>query len=404
MPGRDAGRLASWLHGPTKKISVHSARVVPAEETEKKALESAQKIPMTRLANLGLLDKTRPCVYGAVTPLARDLTTHLGKGVTPVAARVSAMMEAIERASAEEPNASFCRSSYAALKSSKARVVDPQTFALPPQSKYDPDKELNWMSCVRLPDGDPYWMASDLISAPPSEDVIFQSDTNGLASGNTLAEAILHGLCELIERDALGRYVFARLHGDDGHVPLIARIDPATIPADAKKIIERIRSVGQSVHLFDHSDIGLPVVSAYLTDPVYPGPDGPRAFTFFGFGCSTSAKTALLRALTEAEQSRVSVLQGARDSFNSIPGSAEPTTHRCVGFDTLPDASPSDDLLVDLAHVLNVLDLAGFHSVFVSDLTHPKFDIPVARVLVPGLSVFLVDRSRISWRELAYLL
>ncbi|MEP5969803.1 MAG: YcaO-like family protein [Sulfitobacter pontiacus] len=403
MSGRGAGQLASWLNGPTKKISLQSARVAPIDETERKALKSAKNIPMTRLANLGLLDKSRPCVFGAVTPLARDLTTHLGKGLTPAAARVSAMMEAIERASAEAPNVPSRTASYSTLKSDGVPVLDPKDFALPPQSKYDPDRAIKWTSGVRLPSGEHCWIATDLIAAPPSDDVIFQPDTNGLASGNTLAEAILHGLCELVERDALGRFVFARLYGDAGEEPLIGQINPATVPPEAQTIMERIETAGHSVKLFDHSDIGLPVVSAYLTDPAYPGPEGPRTFTFFGFGCATSAKTALLRALTEAEQSRVSVLQGARDSFNSIPGSAEPTTQRHVDFDTLPDGPSHDDLLDDMDHVLSVLRHAGFHDVYACDLTHPKFDIPVVRVLVPGLSVFLVDRSRVSWRDLACL-
>lgn len=46
----------------------------------------------------------------------------------------------------------------------------------------------------------------------------------------------------------------------------------------------------------------------------------------------------------------------------------------------------ADNLRTDLASVLGGLERAGLSNVFAVDLTHPELDIPVVRVLVPGLS------------------
>lgn len=358
---------------------------------------------MTRLADLGVLDRSRPFVFGAVTPLARDLTTHLGKGVTRQDARVSAMMEAIERASGEHTPNSSCLAPYSQLSENRIPVIDPRRFALPPTSEYNPDRHIRWTPGIRLPDGDPVWLATDLVVCPPSDHVTFQPDTNGLAAGNTLAEACLHGICEVIERDAIGRFLFARLHGDPGEVPKTRRIDTISIPRDSAKLIQSARENGHDFTLYEFGDLDIPVVAAFLTDPAYPTSSGTREMSFFGFGCAPSSATALRRALTEAQQSRVSILQGARDSFNTLPYATEPETEVTVEFASLPGAPESTDLLEDIDFVIAKLNAAGFRDIYLSDLTRLDLAIPVVRVLIPGMSVFLVDRSRVGWRDLACL-
>lgn len=361
---------------------------------------------MTRLADLGPLDRARPHVYGAITPLARDLTTHLGKGATPAAARVSAMMEAIERASAELPAEPCLTMSYEMMINAGRQAIDPAQFTLPPGSAYAPDRRLRWSPARRMADGAQVFLAADLVLSPPEDGIILQPDTNGLASGNTLAEAILHGLCEVVERDAMGRDLFARLYGDPGDVPLARQIDPQTLPNGAASIVDRVQAAGMDFAIFDHTgDIGIPVISAYLCDPRFPGPVGPEERRFFGYGCAPRPAKALQRALTEAEQSRVCVLQGARDSFNMVPKAGTPdfTGQDTVPFDQIAAAPDVEDLRDDLVFVLHALAERGMRDVFVADLTHPRLGQPVVRVRVPGLSVFLVDRSRVGTRDLAQL-
>lgn len=398
----------TWLAGPFAKIAKDTPRVRSVSQTARRALPIAKRIPMTRLADLGPLDRSRPHVFGAITPLAADLTTHLGKGETADAARVSAMMEAIERASAEASLTPCEVASFDECAGDDTPAIDPARFTLPPTTDFDPARAIRWSPARRLLDGQLVRMASDLVLSPPRDGVIHQPDTNGLASGNTVAEAVLHGLCEVIERDALGVDMFARLYADPHERPAERRLDPATLPAAAKTLLERAEAAGHRLALFDVTrDIGVPVIAAYLIDPAYPGPAGPAEHQFAGYGCAPSPHRALMRALTEAEQSRVCVLQGARDSFNTVPEGGTPKAVEggaTVDFSALKGAPASDDLRDDLGFVNGALAAVGLDEIYVSDLTQPRLGMPVVRVRVPGLSGFFVDRSRVGPRDLACLL
>src|SRR5262249_41125852 len=65
---------------------------------------------------------------------------------------------------------------------------------------------IDWVSATNLWDGSSTWLPKQLCElnfriedriSPP----LFRATSNGLASGNTLAEALIHGLCEVLERD-----------------------------------------------------------------------------------------------------------------------------------------------------------------------------------------------------------
>ena len=92
----------------------NASRITPPEETERRIVPLLARIPVTRIADLTPLDEIRLPVFTVVTPLAKDLTTHMGKGIDATSARVSALMEAVERISAETvPTAMTVHSSFA---------------------------------------------------------------------------------------------------------------------------------------------------------------------------------------------------------------------------------------------------------------------------------------------------
>src|SRR5271168_1445741 len=86
-----------WEFGLSPKIVPSVSRVTSPEETERRVVPLLTRLPVTRIADLTPLDEIRLPVFTAVTPLARDLTTHMGKGTDATSARVSALMEAVER-------------------------------------------------------------------------------------------------------------------------------------------------------------------------------------------------------------------------------------------------------------------------------------------------------------------
>ena len=84
-------------------------------------------------------------MFAAITPLARDLTTHMGKGMSRQAARVSAVMEAIERVSAEEVPGKVIRASIVEQIAAGRHFAAPEGFDLPPGLPFRPEDPVDWV-------------------------------------------------------------------------------------------------------------------------------------------------------------------------------------------------------------------------------------------------------------------
>lgn len=372
-------------------------------------------VPVTRLADLTPLDRLGLPVWSAATPLARDLTTHMGKGIDAVAARVSALMEAVERVSAERTAAPLHRASRRELDRSGVATLDPELCDLPPDTTFAPDATFSWIEGECLGSGETVLLPLDLALTPPGEGILRHVDTNGLAAGNSRLEAIVHALAEVIERDALSQELFAELCLDaDDLPPQRLRIDPRTLPTPAGAIVERVLAAGIDVVVdWLVSDIAVPTFRALMIDHAFPTQKGPVPHAFSGHGTAPDAGLAVVRALTEAVQSRLAVIQGARDAFNVAPGTegaARPfawlrdfTAQPLLPFDAVP-SSPSSDLGADRDLLLARLGGAGLERVIVVDLERPDLGIPVVRVRVPGLACFAVNQRRVGWRCMRHLL
>lgn len=390
-------------------------RIASPAETEARLRGLMPAVPITRLAELTPLDRLGLPVWSAVTPFARDLTTHLGKGVDAPAARVSALMEAVERCSAEGFAGPVRRASWRALTAAGPAVLDPRGCDLPADTAFTPDAVLGWVEGHDLATGAAVLVPLDLAVSPPVEGVLRHVDTNGLAAGNSRLEATVHALAEVIERDAVSQQLFAELYLEpaDGPPPRL-RIDLRTLPEAAATLVATIERAELEVVVdWLAGDIAVATLRALLVDPAFPSPDGPRLRCFVGYGTAPDATLAVLRALTEAVQSRLAVIQGARDAFNRPPAAADPG--RAAGWQAdlaaqprLPfDAVPSFtslDLAADLDFLLDRLRRAGLGQAVVVDLTRADLGIPVVRVRVPGLACFAVNQRRIGWRCHRYLL
>ena len=116
-----------------------------------------------------------------------------------------------------------------------------------------------------------------------------------------------------------------------------------------------------------------------------------------GKGCHPARHVALLRALTEAAQSRLTWISGARDDMprseyelsrnpdvlerqrSELKNGATPRSFRDV------PSQESATFEQDVAWLLERLRAAGIKCVAVVDLTHPGLRVPVVRVVIPGL-------------------
>jgi ribosomal protein S12 methylthiotransferase accessory factor len=73
-------------------------RTLHAEETLNRVHESARTLGITRLADITGLDHVGIPIYSAIVPASADaISVYTGKGLSPVDAKVGALMEAIER-------------------------------------------------------------------------------------------------------------------------------------------------------------------------------------------------------------------------------------------------------------------------------------------------------------------
>ncbi len=207
----------------------------------------------------------------------------------------------------------------------------------------------------------------------------FFASTNGLASGNTKVEATLHALYEVIERDAVTAAVTARKTGP--------RVDPHTLGSPAVDglcdAIDRAGAFLEVRHV--PSPTGLPCFLASIADPDY------RA-AMFGFGCHLSAEIALTRAITEAAQTRLGYISGARDDLRDDVTGAEPTRASAQPpaadiRDFVPPAADRASLLDDLQEVATRAATAFAAVPLVADLTRAEIGVPVVKVVVPGARI-----------------
>jgi ribosomal protein S12 methylthiotransferase accessory factor len=262
-------------------------------------------------------------------------------------------------------------------------------------SRYSPDLRILWVEARALGDG-PRWLPyacvhTDFTVEPKPGDGCFSESSNGLASGNHPDEALLHGLCEVIERDAAVRW-----HLRDGAAQASTRIDPATVRDEANAaLLARCARAGLLVGLWElTSDAGVPAFLCQVTtraeEPLRPLP--PSA----GMGCHPAREVALSRAITEAAQSRLVMVSGSRDDvfradYERTLDRDAAAAHRALlarpggrPFGNGPDPA-GDDLRADLDAVVGRLRAIGCEEVLAVDLSRPELGVPVVRAVVPGL-------------------
>jgi ribosomal protein S12 methylthiotransferase accessory factor len=206
-----------------------------------------------------------------------------------------------------------------------------------------------------------------------------------------LLEAISHGLCEVIERDAVTLWTLR------GEGAAATRIDLETVDdAAARHLLRCYAEADVGAAVWDAtSDVGIPTFVCSIADR---SNDLMRPLPVArGTGCHPSREIALLRALTEAAQSRLTVISGSRDDLTDARNavSTGPDAHErsrriiCVergtsDFRSVPtwNGHNVDD---DVSKELACLRAAGMEQALIVDLTRPEFQIPVVRVIVPGL-------------------
>src|SRR5688572_19876988 len=196
--------MALRLHGTpleartTLRDGTH--RAASLEATWERFAPAQRRAQITRIADLTGLDTLGVPVFTAIRPMGLSLSTQQGKGATPLAAKVSALMESLETWSAEHIELPIVHGSYRKLRD---RAVDVRQLARS-RKKLDLDARWAWLEGRDLVRDAPVLVPREAVTldATFTRAPTFDISSNGIASGNVLVEAIVHGLCEVIERDA----------------------------------------------------------------------------------------------------------------------------------------------------------------------------------------------------------
>jgi ribosomal protein S12 methylthiotransferase accessory factor len=386
------------------KEGTHRARL--PNETLEWLEEIYSKADITRVADITGLDRIGIPVFTAMRPLAAEgaITVYTGKGHTPQEAKISAIMEAIERFSGEPRDIGMVKGSYEALCKSY-RVLDPFTLNLPKLRRYSHNENLEWVQGHSLISGEEIFVPAEAVFHPyRRENQLFRTNTNGLATGNVIEEAILHGLLEVIERDAWSLFELGVIKGKD------LQVEHCNL---AGELLRKFRDASVQVYIKNiTSDIGIPTIAVAIDDEVTKDP----ALLSLGVGSHLVPEVALVRALTEAAQSRLTTIHGTReDTYKAVFA-------RRIGYERMKrlnrrwfeesdektkmselEGFDSDDVLEDIRYIINKLREAGLNELIVVDLTRREVSVPAVRVIVPGLEVYALDKERIGRRALEKL-
>jgi ribosomal protein S12 methylthiotransferase accessory factor len=374
-----------------KRYTVGTHRVCPPEDTVARLQPLLADMGITRVANVTGLDRVGIPVVMVVRPNSRSVAVSQGKGLTLAAAKASGILEAAELWHAEHITKPLKLASFDDLRRDH-RVADPARL---PRSGdgFEPTLPLLWIEGTNLMGGDPVWVPLELVSANftlplPSGSGCFQASTNGLASGNHLLEAYCHGLCEVVERDASTLWWLSDAR--DRRV-----VDPSSVTdPECRRLLDQLSRADLTVRVWDTtSDVGVASFCCLVAET-----NGQFADPEYGNGCHPSREVALLRALTEAVQSRLTCISGTRDD---LPINAwEPAYRRrrhemstrdldtatspSVSFETVPTLT-SSSLAKDLDWLLGRLRAVGIDQVIAVDLSKERLGLPVVRMVVPGL-------------------
>jgi YcaO-like protein with predicted kinase domain len=370
----------------------YSDRVVCATDTVARMRQRFAHFGITRLADVTGLDKIGIPVWMAVRPNSKTLAVSQGKGLNEPAAQASAVMEAAEIATAERFPVATRVSTMQDLITERTRLNPLHGLLARGQRPPAESEPMRWVEGHDLLRNDKVWVPAEAVSLnavdPSGHRTRYWQSSDGLASGNILIEAVVHGLLERVERDAAALWLFR----SDKDV-FDCCLNPAALDDEAVDGLARqIDGAGFQLRLFDiTSDVGVPVMFAIIA----PKPDGiEQHWKHFdiasGSGAHPSSSRAAIRAITEAAQSRVTSITGARDDFDpnlyGVKSKGDLTTyfrasplHRSR-LDEIP-RDPAENLLF----IVERLRVTGIGSAIVVPFDTGIEGFAVAKVLVPEL-------------------
>jgi len=328
-----------------------------------------------------------------------------GKGSTADQGEASALMEAIERYSGiYQGNEIRTRRRFTDFPPGDAilpndvllfsdaqyrreRPAGPDETPMP--EPFDRSAEIEWSPVWSLRDERFRYLPTSLLYffySGRDDAGHIHADSNGCAAGNTLEEAIVQGFLELVERDSYAIWWYNRLRRPELD---LGQFDEPYV----RDLKDQLAETGRRLWVLDTTtDLGIPSFVALSHSK-----ENSHEFVEYGSGAHFDARIALLRALTEVNQFLSIGLMGARDSGRSsndrfgpfrlddhpyLTPNGNPTSRAAFGsnFGSL-------DRRAQVMACVQIAERQGL-DFLVLDQTRPDIEVPVVRVIVPGLRHF----------------
>lgn len=336
-----------------------------------------------------------------------------GKGQSDIQAKVSAIGEAIEHYAGGfqgdecrirdrlenldrpiHPNACMLFSDR--QFQNRVETSNPSRLTWIPQP-FDEEQEIDWSPVWSLTDDEPRYIptAYCYYGYARQHDIEFaRADSNGCAAGNTLEEAILQGFMELVERDSVALWWYNRLPK-----PAVNLSD-----FDRPYFPELLRFYQQH-----HRDLWVLDLTSDLNIPTFAAisrrNDRAVENIILGFGAHLDPQIAILRALTELNQSLPAVLSDKYEHSRAYRD-YYPEAHQWWQTATIenqpylvPDRTAtykvranyannwSGDIYTDVMNCIKLAQSKGLETLILNQ-TRPDIELSVVKVIVPGLRHF----------------
>jgi ribosomal protein S12 methylthiotransferase accessory factor len=383
------------------------ARAVSPQTTLRHAKYWAKRAGIDTVRDITAMDCLGVPVFVSERPGAAVNAHAFGKGRSPIDAEVGAYMEAIEAYFSEPGVAPVAtRIGRPAELSGVGSGCNP-IVAFSPKSgcRSDADLTLLLAHAEDAETGAAGWIPAELAFNPTPGAVgapLYGASSNGVASGNTVLEASIHALYELIERD-IWSIEFVRNHS--------VSVAACGLPCYAHNIIAAAtRNDLRLVIRHVPNDYGIAFFAAFLFDPNRP----ERRLFNGGWGCHRVREMALMSAVTEAAQSRLAFLHGGRKLERSDDPLAEAgrvkqqmrtvsDTTRSIQFQDIPDQPAATPLAAQwdaaVACLRRVIDRPIYRVIY----TPQEGPLHVVRLVVPTMEHFSRSTMRVGPRMQAEL-
>ena len=380
--------------------------------------EKLRTAGITRITEITHLDRVKIPVFSSIRPTAQSggVSVYAGKGATVEQARASAMMEGFERYSAEKQDIDQEKISISAYNEIKNEsVLNPNDLLLPKsfENQNSEMQKLEWIEAEEIISESPILVPANAVFHPyiPNREIkpcamaMFKGNTNGLASGNVIEEAVLHGIFEVVERDAWSIFELTKRNKK--------QIDLDTIENDTvSELVEKFTEQGIKIKLMDiTADLKIPTIVASADDTVLKD----AALLTLGVGTHLNPEIAAIRALSEVAQSRATQIHGTRED------TVRADFMRKAGYENMKrtnkDYFVEEDEKINLSDIENKItgsikrdievsieevQKAGLDKVIYYDLTREEIGVNVARVIIPKAELYCLDEERLGNRALEY--